>query len=105
LSPTSPTSHHTTTLSHTTLFRSRKDSHVRIEEDRLVLSPLEAESRPASATALADRIAERLPRVALPDLLIEVDSWTHFSQHCVRSEERRVGKESRCECWQCTAKH
>lgn len=65
----------------------RKDSHVRIEEDRLVLSPLEAESRPASATALADRITERLPRVALPDLLIEVDSWTHFAQHCVHAAD------------------
>lgn len=63
----------------------RKDSHVRIEEDRLVLSPLEAEERPASATALADRIAERLPRVALPELLIEVDAWTHFSPHCVHA--------------------
>jgi TnpA family transposase len=65
----------------------RKDSHVRLEEDRLVLAPLEAEPRPSSATALADRIAERLPRVALPDLLIEVDSWTHFSQHCVHAAD------------------
>jgi len=65
----------------------RTDSHVRIEEDRLVLSPLEAEARPASATALADRIAERLPRVALPELLIEVDAWTHFSQHCVHAAD------------------
>ena len=65
----------------------RKDRHVRIEDDRLVLSPLEAESRPASATALADRIAERLPHVALPDLLIAVDSWTHFSPHCVHAAD------------------
>ena len=34
----------------------RRDSHVRIEEDRLVLTPLEAAPRPASAEALADRI-------------------------------------------------
>src|SRR5205807_165584 len=47
----------------------RKDSHLRIEEDELVLSPLEASPRPASADALADRIAERLPRVELPEVL------------------------------------
>jgi TnpA family transposase len=65
----------------------RKDSHVRIEDDRLVLSPLEAEPRPASATVLADQITERLPRVALPELLMEVDAWTHFSQHCVHTAD------------------
>jgi hypothetical protein len=62
-------------------------SPVRVEEDRLVLSPLEADPRPASAEALADRIAERLPRVALPDLLIEVDPWTHFSRHVVHAAD------------------
>ena len=65
----------------------RKDSHLRIEEDRLVLSPLEASPRPPSAEALADRIAERLPRVELPELLIEVDTWTHFSRHFVHAAD------------------
>jgi TnpA family transposase len=59
----------------------RQDSHLRVEDNRLVLSPVEADPRPATATALADRIAERLPQVELSDLLIEVDSWTHFSAH------------------------
>src|SRR4029453_1197498 len=59
----------------------RQDSHLRVEDNRLVLSPVEADPRPATATALADRIAERLPQVELSDLLIEVDSWTHFSDH------------------------
>ena len=65
----------------------RKDSHVRIEEDRLVLTPLEADPRPASAEALAERITERLPRVSLPELLIEVDTWTHFSRHFVHAAD------------------
>lgn len=65
----------------------RKDSHLRIEEDELVLSPLEASPRPASADALADRIAERLPRVELPEVLIEVDAWTHFSRHLVHAAD------------------
>jgi len=64
---------------------SRRDSHVRVEDNKLVLSPLEADPRPASADALAARITERLPRVELSDLLIEVDGWTHFSDHFVHA--------------------
>jgi TnpA family transposase len=60
---------------------SRKDSHVRVEDHQIVLSPLEADPRPASAEALAEHITERLPRVALSELLMEVDTWTHFSRH------------------------
>src|SRR5205823_4368380 len=43
--------------------------------------------RPASAEALAERITERLPRVSLPELLIEVDTWTHFSRHFVHAAD------------------
>jgi TnpA family transposase len=63
----------------------RKDSDVRIEDNRLVLTPLEGEGRPASAEALADELATRLPRVDLSELLIEVDTWTHFSAHLVHA--------------------
>ena len=70
----------------------RKDSDLRVEDKRLVLTPLAAEARPASAAALADQITARLPRVDLSDLLIEVDTWTHFSSyllHAVNSEPLR----------------
>jgi TnpA family transposase len=63
----------------------RKDSHVRIEDDAIILSPLEAEHRPASAEALEDLITARLPQVELSELLIEVDAWTHFSDHFVHA--------------------
>jgi TnpA family transposase len=63
----------------------RKDSYLRVEEDRLVLSPLEADPRPASADALAECITERLPRVGLPELLIEVDTWTRFAERLVHA--------------------
>ena len=43
-------------------------------------SPLEADPRAASADALATRLTERLPRVELSDLLMEVDTWTYFSR-------------------------
>jgi len=63
----------------------RKDSDLRVEDNRLVLTPLDAEARPASAEALAERITARLPRVDLSELLIEVDTWTHFSAHLVHA--------------------
>ena len=63
----------------------RKDSDLRVEDKRLVLTPLEAETRPASAAALAEQITARLPRVDLSELLIEVDTWTHFSAHLVHA--------------------
>ena len=63
----------------------RQDSHVRIEDDDLILSPLEADKRPASAEILEDLITARLPQVDLSELLIEVDAWTHFSDHCVHA--------------------
>jgi hypothetical protein len=56
---------------------------VRIDNGKLVLSPLEAEERPASAVALEERIDQMLPYVELTNLLIEVDCWTKFSQHFV----------------------
>ena len=65
----------------------RKDSHLRVEKDAIVLSPLEADPRPASADALAARLTERLPRVELGDLLMEVDTWTHFSRHFVHAAD------------------
>jgi Tn3 transposase DDE domain len=70
----------------------RKDSDLRVEDKRLVLTPVDAEARPASATALAEQITARLPRVDLSDLLIEVDTWTHFSAyllHAANSEPLR----------------
>src|SRR5712692_7429364 len=63
----------------------RNDSHVRIEDNALILSPLEADKRPASAEALEDLITARLPHVELSELLLEVDAWTHFSDHFVHA--------------------
>jgi TnpA family transposase len=53
---------------------------VRIENEELVVSPLEAEELPESCLRLQQLISERVPHVELTDLLIEVDSWTHFTR-------------------------
>lgn len=54
---------------------------VRFDIDKLVVSPLEAEELPESSIRLQELVNERLPQVALTELLIEVDSWTHFTHH------------------------
>jgi len=51
---------------------------VRIEAGELIVTPLAAEDRPASGEALEDLIVERLPRIDLPTLVIEVDRWVSF---------------------------
>jgi TnpA family transposase len=53
---------------------------VRVEtdsgRDRPVLTPLDRLPEPDSLTALREQLAGRLPRIDLPDLLLEVAGWT-----------------------------
>jgi len=55
---------------------------VRVEtvegRDRPVLTPLDRLGEPASLLALREQVAALLPRVDLPDLLLEVAGWTGF---------------------------
>jgi TnpA family transposase len=54
------------------------DKSVRIEQGNVVVSPTEAEAEPPSVTKLKNAITERLPRIHLTDLMIEVDRWVGF---------------------------
>jgi hypothetical protein len=59
------------------------DSPARLEADRsgkirLHLSPLEAVAEPASLVALREMITRMMPRVDLPEVLLEVDAWTGY---------------------------
>ncbi|MGH9875928.1 MAG: Tn3 family transposase, partial [Pyrinomonadaceae bacterium] len=65
---------------------------VRIEDGELIVGPLPAEERPASTVELEALIAERLPRIDLPTLLIEVDQWVNFTnalKHAGGGQSRR----------------
>ena len=57
-----------------------QDSDLREEAGRLVLTPLVAEEKTLALKQLALAISDRLPRVNITDLLVEVDSWTQFSE-------------------------
>ncbi|OGQ91473.1 MAG: hypothetical protein A2289_18380 [Deltaproteobacteria bacterium RIFOXYA12_FULL_58_15] len=57
------------------------NDQVRITDHGLVISNLEAEPDTERVEALQEMITQRLPRVDLTDLLIEVDSWTNFTGH------------------------
>ena len=57
-----------------------KGSGLRQEGGRLVLTPLVAEEKTAALKQLAHTISDRLPRINITDLLVEVDSWTQFSE-------------------------
>jgi TnpA family transposase len=57
------------------------NDQVRITERGLVISNLDAEIETESASMLQEAITQRLPRIDLTDLLIEVDGWTNFTRH------------------------
>lgn len=60
----------------------------------LILSPLEALEEPASLIALRNEIKSRMPRVDLPEILLEVavrtncmEAFTHLTEHTARAAE------------------
>ena len=56
-------------------------------------SPLDALDEPRSLVDLRQEVGERLPRVDLPDVLLEVDTWTGFTKafnHCSLGEGHRL---------------
>jgi hypothetical protein len=55
------------------------DSDLREERGSLVLSPFKADEKTLELKHLAEEITSRLPRIEITDLLVEVDSWTDFS--------------------------
>jgi TnpA family transposase len=70
----------------------RGQDKVRIENGELIVSPLEAEERPAGSVELEELVVERLPRIDLPALLIEVDGWVNYTQaftHAGGSQTRK----------------
>src|SRR5260370_34210262 len=53
---------------------------VRLEKGKLVITPL-TKDVPDEIKALTRQLYHLLPRIKLPDLLLEIDSGTHYSPH------------------------
>ena len=58
-----------------------KSVNVRLENGNLVITKPAGEEVSDSSLLLEKLVSERLPEVELTDILIEVDSWTHFSRY------------------------
>lgn len=58
-----------------------KNSFAEIVDDTLSLSRDKAAPKNEEVEGLKQSVRKLLPRIKLPDLLIEVDKWTHFTRH------------------------
>ncbi len=72
---------------------SKKDNEaeIRLEKGKIVVSNLKAHEMPKSAIELEKEISKRLPKVDITDVVIEVDTWTNFSdcfEHASGAEPR-----------------
>jgi TnpA family transposase len=63
---------------------SQKD-YLRFEGNQLIVSRLKAIDKEDHISDLEKMLAERIPKIELPDLLIEVDGWTHFSKEIIHA--------------------
>jgi hypothetical protein len=58
---------------------------VRLENGRLILSPLEKEEAEIRELPLTSAVGALLPSVQSAEVLVEVDSWTHFSDQFIHA--------------------
>lgn len=65
----------------------QNQAKIRIEENKFILTPLEASDLPKSVLDLRAKIEKRLPLVELVSLLIEVDRWTTFTDNLEHAGE------------------
>lgn len=64
---------------------------VSISNDRIQVDKLEKDT-PEEALALSDNLYKLLPRVKLPDLLMEVASWTNFDKNFLHASTGNFAK-------------
>ena len=73
------------------------NSAVRIEQssgrDRIVVAPLDKLDEPESLVRLRAAVQARMPRVELPELLLEVEAWTGFCGAFSHASEGRARTE------------
>ncbi|MCC4819807.1 hypothetical protein LMH81_25060, partial [Vibrio lentus] len=61
---------------------------ITIEDERLKLTPLEKDEEPPSLEHLRKLFRKRLPRIELPELILEVANRTHFTEALTHISEK-----------------
>ncbi|OEF85394.1 Tn3 family transposase [Vibrio splendidus] len=61
---------------------------ITIEDERLKLTPLEKDEEPPSLEQLRKLFSKRLPRIELPELILEVANRTHFTEALTHISEK-----------------
>jgi hypothetical protein len=56
------------------------NDQLRLVGDDLMISPVKGDDLPESAEELQEQVSERMPKLELVHLLIEVDAWTSFTR-------------------------
>jgi TnpA family transposase len=83
---------------HLTADRLAKNDALRIEDkddlEKFILTPLEAIDEPESLTKLRSKVDALMPRIDLPDVLLEVDAWTRFADEFTHISEGRARVEN-----------
>lgn len=76
---------------HVTADRMHENHALRIEEedgeDKLVVTPLEAEDDPPTLKELRAKVDALMPHIDLPDVLLEVNAWTGFDDEFTHISE------------------
>jgi TnpA family transposase/adenosyl cobinamide kinase/adenosyl cobinamide phosphate guanylyltransferase len=66
-----------------------KNQDARIEDDKLVLTPLEKIELPQEVLAARTNLVSLFPPTGLPEVLMEVNHWTNFAQDLTHLTGRR----------------
>jgi TnpA family transposase len=69
------------------------DTNIKIVDKQLVITPLDGADEPESLKELRQLISERLPKVGLTDIVMEVDSWLGISECFYHAGNQTTNKE------------
>jgi TnpA family transposase len=67
-----------------------KNQDARIEEEKLILTPLEKIELPPEVVLARTDLVSLFPPMGLPELLMEVDQWAHYTQDLTHLTGRRA---------------
>lgn len=65
---------------------------ITIEDSKIHIDKLE-KSTPPEATILSKKLYKLIPRIKLPDLLLEVSKWTEFDKNFIHASNGQIAKE------------